>query len=67
MSICTYVLVRPYSSDSYKAVSVFHAIKNVRVSVTGFYISSSSPLFLSTLPFPSLFLSHSFLSSLCLP
>ncbi|VUZ45145.1 unnamed protein product [Hymenolepis diminuta] len=54
MNICTHVLARPYPSDSYKAVFVFHLKDNTRVSVTGSYASSPSPLFLSTLPSLSL-------------
>ncbi|VUZ39633.1 unnamed protein product [Hymenolepis diminuta] len=51
--ICAHVLARLYSSDSHKAIIVFHS-NNARVSVTGFYASYSSPLFLSTLPSLSL-------------
>ncbi|VUZ55847.1 unnamed protein product [Hymenolepis diminuta] len=43
-----------YSSNSYKAIFVFHS----RVLVTSSYASGLSPLFLSTLP--SLSLIHSF-------
>ncbi|KAM3171181.1 hypothetical protein ACTXT7_017138 [Hymenolepis weldensis] len=54
MYICTHVLARPHPSDSYKAVFVFHSKDNPRWSVTGSYASSSSRLFLSTLPTLSL-------------
>ncbi|VUZ42565.1 unnamed protein product, partial [Hymenolepis diminuta] len=65
MNICTHVLARPYPSDSYKAVFVFHLKDNTRVSVTGSYASSPSPLFLSTLPSLSLSPSLSVTLSLC--
>ncbi|VUZ56980.1 unnamed protein product, partial [Hymenolepis diminuta] len=57
--IYTDVLTRPHSSDSYKAVFVFHSKDNARMSVTGSYASSSSPLFLIMLPSLSLSLSPS--------
>ncbi|VUZ42541.1 unnamed protein product [Hymenolepis diminuta] len=52
MNICTHVLARPYPN-------------NTRVSVTGSYASSPSPLFLSTLPSLSLSPSLSVTLSLC--
>ncbi|VUZ56976.1 unnamed protein product [Hymenolepis diminuta] len=52
-------VLRFFVRDSYKAVLVFHSEDNARMSVTGSYASSSSPLFLIMLPSLSLSLSPS--------
>ncbi|KAM3172378.1 hypothetical protein ACTXT7_014666 [Hymenolepis weldensis] len=48
--IYVHVLTRPYPSESYKAIFVFHPITTHGCQLPAPIASSSSPLFLSTLP-----------------